>query len=332
MRYSVVIRTLGNAGGKYLETINSIRNQTIKPEKVVVYIAEGYPLPPEHTTYEKYVYVKKGMVRQRALYYEEVETEYVLFLDDDVFLPNDAVEKLYCYLQANDADIIAPEVFVNASRDWVTRLRMAVLGKSYARLKDDKWGYKALRNGGYSYNPGPSQPVYFSQLNSGPCFFCRKRTFLAIHFEEEIWLDNCPYALPEDQVMFYKFYKYGYKMLTYYDSGIVHLDAGSSIKDNRNKELKIIYSESRNKIIYWHRFFYLPDRKSTMIRIINVICISHTYLIRLLVLLGKLKFKECSFWLQGITEAIKYLHSIEYKELPHIPSIKNENYTNSIRI
>ena len=36
---------------------------------------------------------------QRALPYDEVKTEWMLFLDDDVFLPPQAVETLYRQLQ-----------------------------------------------------------------------------------------------------------------------------------------------------------------------------------------------------------------------------------------
>ena len=93
--YTVVIRTLGTAGNYYQRTLNSLLEQTIKPKDIIVYIAEGYDIPKETIGIEGYVYVKKGMVAQRALPYNEVETEYMLFLDDDVYLPPNAVETLY---------------------------------------------------------------------------------------------------------------------------------------------------------------------------------------------------------------------------------------------
>ena len=58
-----------------------------------MYIAEGYQLPNETIGQENYVFVQKGMVAQRALSYDEISTEYILFLDDDLYLPEDAVEK-----------------------------------------------------------------------------------------------------------------------------------------------------------------------------------------------------------------------------------------------
>ena len=56
------------------------------------------------------------MVAQRALDYREVETEYILFLDDDVYLPPDGVEYLFNAMKQYDGDVISPDVFNNAGR------------------------------------------------------------------------------------------------------------------------------------------------------------------------------------------------------------------------
>lgn len=92
MKYTAVIRTLGKGGKNYQRLLNSLLEQSIRPTSVLVYIAEGYPLPKETVGIEQCVYVKKGMVAQRALAYDEVSTEYCLFLDDDVYLPHHAVK------------------------------------------------------------------------------------------------------------------------------------------------------------------------------------------------------------------------------------------------
>ena len=95
MTYTAVIRTLGKAGDKYQRLLDSLCAQTLRPEKILVYIADGYPLPKESCGQEEYIYVRKGMVAQRALQYKEVDTEYILFLDDDLYLPYDLAENLY---------------------------------------------------------------------------------------------------------------------------------------------------------------------------------------------------------------------------------------------
>ena len=73
MEYIVVIRTLGTAGDKYQQLLDSLNKQTIQPSKILVYIAEGYSIPKETIGKEQYIYVKKGMVAQRALPYDEVD-------------------------------------------------------------------------------------------------------------------------------------------------------------------------------------------------------------------------------------------------------------------
>ena len=77
MTYSVAIRTLGTAGDKFRQELESIKNQTIQPDKVIVYIAEGYPRPDFQIGKEEYVWVKKGMVAQRTLPYEEIKSDVI---------------------------------------------------------------------------------------------------------------------------------------------------------------------------------------------------------------------------------------------------------------
>ena len=84
--YSIAIRTLGAAGDKFRMELESIITQTVQPERVMVYIAEGYPRPEFTVGREEYVWVKKGMVAQRALPYDDISSEYIMMLDDDVML------------------------------------------------------------------------------------------------------------------------------------------------------------------------------------------------------------------------------------------------------
>ena len=315
MKYTAVIRTLGTAGEKYQQLLNSLQQQSIQPNDIIVYIAEGYPLPKETIGKERYVYVKKGMVTQRALRYDEVQTEYMLFLDDDVFLPPTAVELLYRELQEMCGDVISPDVFPNSRRPLVSELLMMLSGRMRARRGDEKWGYMVMRNAGYSYNKNP-KGVLQSQTNAGPCFLCKKKDFLKIKFQEELWLDKQKYPLGEDQVMFYKMHKKGLRVLTSYDSGILHLDAGSSrISEERGK--RIIFSDFRFKTIFWHRFIYRCEA-SFLLKIWDVICISYTFLFTLLISLIKGQFDIFKLKKDAIYEGVSFINSAEYKSLPTV--------------
>ena len=56
MEYTAVIRTLGKAGAKYQQLLDSLIRQTCPPKEILVYIAEGYSLPNESVGVEKYIY------------------------------------------------------------------------------------------------------------------------------------------------------------------------------------------------------------------------------------------------------------------------------------
>ena len=144
LSYTAVIRTLGTAGRKYQELLDSLDKQTVKPERIIVYIAEGYPLPKETIKWEQYVFVKKGMVAQRALRYDEVETEWILALDDDLYLPPSFVEDMYYAVIENGADIISPDIYPNAQRSFIGRCMMSLSGRMRARNDDGEWAYKVM--------------------------------------------------------------------------------------------------------------------------------------------------------------------------------------------
>lgn len=311
-----MIRTLGKAGSKYQQLLDSLITQTIRPTKIVVYIAEGYPLPKETVGIEEYVYVKKGMVAQRALPYDEVDTKYILFLDDDVYLPDNSVEKMYEYLVVNKADVISPDVFPNAERSLAGKLMMMISGRMLARQDDGKWGYKVMRNAGYSYNSNPRPGVYISQTNAGPCFFCSKVDFLKIQFEEEKWMDSLKYAQGDDQVMFYKMYLLGLKQLTWFHSGVKHLDAGTASRSS-DKEKSLIYSDFWFKTIFWHRFIFIPEN-SVAKRAWDILCIGYAFTFTLLVSLIKLDFGIFRVKQSAMSDAIRFIKSEEYRKIPII--------------
>lgn len=309
MEYTVVIRTLGTAGEYYQQTLNSLLEQTIKPQAIIVYIAEGYAIPKETIGIEQYVYVKKGMVAQRALPYDEVNNEYMLFLDDDVYLPSNGLETLYHEMMEHNAQVISPCVFLNHQVSWKSKIVQSVMGKEVARLWNNRWGYRVLRTGGFSYNNNPTKPVYESTTNAGPCFFCKKSDFLKIRYEEELWLDETPYALPEDQVMFYKMHLCGLKILTSFDSGIVHLDAGSTMQSSNDKILKVIYSEYRNKIIFWYKYIYKHET-NMFLKFWCIGCLGYMLIVQYFLSILKLlkgKKDEVKAFRKGVKDGMEYI-------------------------
>ena len=318
--YSVAIRTLGRAGEKYQTLLSSLLAQTIKPEQICVYIAEGYPVPKETIGVERYIYVKKGMVSQRAVKYDEITSDYILFLDDDVYLPEDAVEKLFDALCSYKADVISPDVFNNANRPQSSKLMMAVSGRMIPRRDDNIWAYRVMKNAGYSYNVSPSQSVYYSQTNAGPCFLCSKENFLKISYQDERWLEECDYAQGDDQVMFYKMTCLGLKQLTIFDSGIVHLDAGTALQ-SKEKEKSLIYADFRFKTIFWHRYIYMLEKK-WLWKLWSCLALCYTFVFAVLVSLFKFRIDIARVKITAIRDGVRYIHSDKYKTLPLICYLK----------
>lgn len=255
--YSVAIRTLGTAGDKYLATLESLNNQTIKPESIVVYIAEGYELPKETIGIEKYVYVKKGMVAQRALKYDEIDSEYILFTDDDVYYPPTAIEEMHRLMKEYGGDVIAPDPFPHDRLPLSTKLAMIVFLSSVPHIFDNRMGYGLSWWGSQTYRNKVRKPVYESITNAGMCFLCKKSDFLSIRFEEDLWMDELQYALGDDQLMYCRMHNKGLKVLTWYNNDIKHLDAGSSTRHmSKQKRETQAYCLSYINHVCWWKYLY----------------------------------------------------------------------------
>lgn len=317
MEYTAVIRTLGKAGEKYQKLLDSLVAQTVKPKQIIVYIAEGYPIPKETVGFERYVYVKKGMVAQRALPYDEVDTEYMLCLDDDLVMPDSFVEDMFRAMAEAGADVISPDVFPNHKRSFKQEVMMALSGRMIARRCDDSWGYKVLRTGGYSYRKHIQKSAYQSQTNAGACFLCRKTDFQKIHFEDEIWLDAATYPLGEDQVMYFKMHLLGLKVFTFYDSGIIHLDAGDNL--NPEKQMGLLYSDLRFKVVFWHRFLWSVD--NAWGKLLDSIAIAYYLLFTICISALKLQRDVLSVKYKAIKDTFRFLKSDEYKRIPKMKRV-----------
>ena len=252
--YTVAIRTLGKAGEKYETLIRSLKAQTLAPEQINVYIPDGYPRPSQVAD-EIYLSAPKGMVSQRALPYEEITTGYILFCDDDVYLPPDAVKKLFDALLQGNADCIAPNVFPNHEWSLKEKITVALLYGTYPSILS-KYAFRIRKSSYYNYALHP-RPVMPTQSFAGPCFLIRKEAFRQVHYEDERWIDPFSYANGDDQLLAYKLYLNGFRTLEHFDSGIVHLDARSGrIRDERKNH----YNNCILRYVIWYRTIFQPSR------------------------------------------------------------------------
>lgn len=316
MEYCVAIRTLGTAGEKYQTLLDSLNRQTIRPKKILVYIPDGYELPKETIGWEEYIRSPKGMITQRSLPFDEIDTEYILFCDDDLWLADDFVEQLYGGLQEHLGDCISPDIYKVQDYSFVSKIKKAIAGYALPR-RNDGWAFKIMRNGGYTYNNNPKHDVLPTQSAAFACALIKKSAYQAIHFEDERWMEDYGFALSDDLLFYYKLYTYGFKVLSHFTAGIEHLDGGAGSKAlpkdwmRKNVALSVIVSyrimyDIKNSCL-WDKMMWYGS---------NIIRHIEQYVFSVIkVLISKKKFVFLEYW-KGVTDAYRYIHSDKYKNIP----------------
>lgn len=317
--YCVAIRTLGKAGEKYLQELNSLVNQTVPPKRIFVYIAEGYDLPRETIGVEEYIYVSKGMVAQRALPFDEVETDYILLLDDDVYLPPKAVERLFMALEKENADCIAADTFKNQDMTLKSKIQAFITSLAYPR-KDDEWAFKIQRNASFSYNNSPKCEVYLSQSAAGPVSLWKLTSLKKIHFQDELWLDAFPFAYGDDLLFFYKLYINGGKLLVHYNTGTIHLDGGSASLVYK-KNIKRLYYRSLLWFVLWWRICYNRNDLNVYNKFRAILSFGLKIMwgmgVHLVFSVVSISYKPVFYFIKGNIEGYCFVHSEEFKHLPN---------------
>lgn len=257
LSYSIYIRTLGKGGEKYARLLNSIDSQRIKPKEVVVVLPYGYKPPKEKLGYERFAFCEKGMVKQRLFAINDATTSYILLLDDDVEFEPLFVEKIYHTMLLANADCCIAKMKNDAeSQSKIKKLIYHLIGSTVYKNTHDQFFYKINLGGGNVVNTGyeTSKPVY-SQTGHGSHCFAKTVALKDIHFEDELWLEESGYALPDDLVMFYKLHLNGHSIAVCLDTYFCHLNAACT--NDGNRYLKIAQAKAGNYLIFWYRFIYL---------------------------------------------------------------------------
>jgi len=321
--YTVVIRTLGMAGEKYQKLLDTLCIQTIQPEKILVYIAEGYAIPKETCGKEEYIRCPKGMIAQRSLSFDEVETEWILFCDDDISFEKDSVERLYngLVMMGTDSMCISPDTFPNHKATVKQKLKYCAL-LTFPHWRKN-WAFRIRESCHYSYNNNPSK-VLRTQSAAFPCCLIKKEAYKKIHFEDERFLDDFKYALGDDLLFFYKLYRMGFVPLVHFDSGVVHQDAGTSHIKN---EAEIFRLSNAASFTVWHRSRYLTH-KSFFGKMWCAICYWTTVFSHILcftvVGIVKRNFTTVKFFVSGIRYGVGYVKSEKYKSLvPYLAHLED---------
>lgn len=316
MTYSIAIRTLGTAGDKFRQELESIKSQTIQPDKVIVYIAEGYPRPDFQIGKEEYVWVKKGMVAQRTLIYEEIKSDVIFFLDDDVELSPYSANKMLDIMQEYSVDALGADVFENHKMSVKNKLYAAIWNLVFPHF-GNKWAFKVKKNGSFSYIGVPNKEFYLSQSCGGPAWMIKKSVYDKLRFQDELWLDELGFGYGDDQLETYKIYKNGFKLGVLCNSVIHNLD-GRTESGNYHKNKNKIYIRTKAIFAIWWRTIFLTS-SSTSEKFLSALSFftKILYSIFPIFIFSLISFSVYPIFqfFKGNIDAWKLVHSSEFKSL-----------------
>ena len=318
-KYSIAIRTLGKSGEMFQRELESIKRQTTQPERVIIYIAEGYDRPDYTIGKEEYVWVKKGMVAQRALPYDEIESPLLMLLDDDVELAPDSAERLIKAMKEYELDCIAAETMRDNKRPLAIRIYAAFTNLVFPHWSN-KWAFKFHSNGSFSYNQHITKDVYLSQSAAGPASLWKKQVFLDLHIEHELWMDDFGFAYGDDGLTFNKLYKNGYRLGVHYNCGVDNLDARSSSALFQQNDRKF-YTRSMASLMIWYRSCYNLAGISPLKKMWAALSFTFKAIwllpIHVLSALYLRSFRVLTYYISGTLDGLKMVHSQNFKNLPN---------------
>ena len=283
-----------------------------------MYIAEGYPRPEFTVGKEEYVWVNKGMMSQRVLKYDDVISDCIMMLDDDVQLSPDSAERMLRAMDEYGADAVGADVFRNHKMSFLVKVYAGIVNMVFPHWSR-KWAFKVHRNGSFSYNDSPSKPFYWSQSCGGPVVMFRKGSFLKFQPESELWLESLGFPYGEDQLESYKFFLNGGRLGVLYDAGVANLNAKSSSGAFR-KSAEHIYVRTKASFMIWYRSIYRNGKDTVASRIAASLAFGFKAFWLTFVMCGaavvKWDFRFISTYSKGLKDGWKAIHSPEFKSLP----------------
>ena len=320
--YSVAIRTLGLAGEFFQRELQSIEKQTIRPRKVVVYVAEECGADFRNGSFcgEEYVYVKKGMVAQRALRYDEIETEYVLLLDDDVELAPDSAEKMFRAMVEKEADCVGADTYRHQDRSFGQQLYTFLTNLDYPHF-DSRWAFKIHRNGSFSYlwrTPWCEDKVLPTQYVAGPCAMWRKDAIRGLRWEDEMWMDGEEFSYMDDTVESYKLHVNGGRMYLHYDTGVRNLNAKTASGVYRSKSTRFYVRAKMGFCVWWRTIYEVAKSRSTAFPAVVEYAAKALWgiLVSVFAVFFFLNPAVPFHHIRGLLDGWRFVHSEEYRKVP----------------
>ena len=319
IQYSVIIRTIGNAGEKYRKLLQSIQELTPQPQEVVVVLPHGYDKPQDQLGYETFIYSEKGMYYQRVRGIEYCKTRYALLCDDDVCFEKEFVSKLHKPIEEGLCSISAAPLYSFLPKKGLMTVTTTIMTSAMPTVFHKDRYVTVLKGTGYSFNRrlDMSQTKYYESMSvAGTCFYCDVEALRKCRLQDEFWMDDHGYAAMEDQTMIYKAWLNGYKTIVVSNAYYEHMDGKTSI---RNNSQAANYSLTYNRVIFWDRFIYRMER-GPLGRLSAKICFGyrmgwHHLYNRLSVIRKTISKEDAELMKKAYKDAKAYIQTQEYEQI-----------------
>lgn len=145
MKLSVVIPTLG--GIQLKDTIKALQDSSIRPMEILICMPDSSELLADIDLSDNVEIIrtqKKGQVYQRATGFLAAKGDFVLQIDDDVFVEKDTIEKLIHQINGSNEKIAVAPVYlwINTDISVFESNRATILGKVSDWIMNGKDGYQ----------------------------------------------------------------------------------------------------------------------------------------------------------------------------------------------
>jgi len=326
IKYSVIIRTIGNAGEKYQKLLDSIKELIPQPQEIVVVLPHGYAEPSDKLGNEVFIYSEKGMYYQRVRGIEYCKTKYALICDDDVCFEKDFVKKLHKPIQNGLCSISAAPLYSFLPKQGLMTVATTIMTSAVPTVFHKDRYVSVLKGTGYSFNRklDMSQTKYYESTSvSGTCFYCDVEALKKCRLQDEFWMDDHGYAAMEDQTLIYKAWLNGFKTLVVSDACFEHLDGKTSI---RNNSKAATYSLTYNRVIFWDRFIYRME-PGFVGRFLALICFKYRMWWQrvyssMSAMRGVMSKEDVELIKKAYKDAKRYIKSREYEQIQERSKVK----------
>jgi len=146
-KYSVSV-VIPSLGGDLSKTLNSLNSGTVKPNEIIICLPNNDHSVKDVSKYKNTVVVyseKHGQVYQRIFGFKKSKYEYILQLDDDVYVDKYCLEVLGSVISSTRDASISPLWYETTDRNPLTKKKKAGVLMSF---------YYWMINGSIGYAPG----------------------------------------------------------------------------------------------------------------------------------------------------------------------------------